>query len=94
MAQQHIDKLGQFIQASIAQEFTDPGHPGIIIAGLPGIRLFIDIHRPEFIAPEDLAKKADSFLSEKCRTAGIQSDKDYKEREQPGKDQQDDGKGS
>src|SRR5580698_1520515 len=61
---QDIYKLRDLIETGVAEERANTGDAGIVPRSPAGIGVIVDIHRPELIAPEGLAKEAYSLLSE------------------------------
>ena len=86
---EHIDQLGQFVQAALSQQPSHPRHPRIIAnledeardlaaaAHLVQHRLGVDNHGAELEAAEVPAVEPDAILLEEHRTRRIQLDRDH-----------------
>lgn len=97
LADEHVEQLGQFVQAGFPQHFPHPGHPGIILQlefrfpFFPGFRIGrqvffqflirIHAHGPELQTGKQLAPLADPLVGENHRAPGIQLDQDGQQQE-------------
>lgn len=54
LPKQDIYELGKFIETGVTHEPAHTGNAGIILGRPPCICIIVDIHGPEFIAPEGL----------------------------------------
>lgn len=83
VSQENVKELRDLIQTGVAKEPADAGDPGITGGSAPAIGVIIDIHGPEFIAPEVPAEKSHTFLFEENRAFGIEPDEHHENGHQP-----------
>ena len=97
LADEHVEQLGQFVQAGFPQHLPHPGHPGIVLQFefgfpfLPGFgicrqiffQFFVRVHAhgAEFQTGEQFPVLADPLVGEDHRAPGIQFDQDSQEQE-------------
>src|SRR6185437_9467483 len=74
LAPQHVEKLGQFVEARPPQEMSDPGDSRIVLARLAHAREIgvLVIHRAELEHPNHPVAKAEPRLAEQDRTLAVQ----------------------
>jgi len=89
LAAEDVDELRELVQAGLAEESAQRGHPGVVLhleqdaAGglvlplqLAELLLGVDDHRPELEDPEQPAAMAAAELAEEDRARRIQADQD------------------
>ena len=69
VAPEHVDELGQLVDARPAQEIPEPGLARVVPGRLHPVGVGVDAHRTEFDAPERLAVLPAALLQEEHRAA-------------------------
>ena len=79
---QDIEKLWKFIQTGMTHEFSDSGDTWIVFYSpcFLFFGLLLDLHGTEFIHPESLIMKANTFLFIDQRTRRGQLDQDTQDQ--------------
>ncbi len=89
IAAQHIEELGQLVEACLAQERPDLGNAFVAARGLFGVRFVVDIHRAKLVAVKKLVFASRTGLLEKNRPPRGELDGQPDNEEQPRENEQD-----
>ena len=94
-AAEHVPELGQLVEAGLAQEAADPGHP-VVVAGRLAAAADVGAlgaHSAELGDDDDPAAGAEAGLAEEDRAGGIEPDRERDHRYQ-GRDREEQEEGS
>ncbi len=77
-----VDELGQLVDAELADECADAGHPGVPLGGEGGaVLLRVVPHAPDLVDREGLSAHPDALLGEDGRPRALQLHGDHREEE-------------
>jgi len=68
VAEQHVDELRQLVDIGLAHDVAPLGLAGVVLCGLQGVGLVVDLHAAELDAGELLAVEAVALLAEEYRS--------------------------
>lgn len=93
LAEEHVEELGHFVQVCFPENPTDAGNAVVVTGSLFEVVPVVDVHAPEFEAPEVLIVAARTLLPEEDRPSRINLNQEGNDGEQPRKHKHDDQEG-
>lgn len=86
---QHVQQLGQLVQAGAAEKGADPRHPSITLGAVGDlVAIFLHPHRAELVDDERLTTQPAALLTEQGGTRRVEPDKQGDEQQQRSEEDQ------
>ena len=76
VADEHIEELRQLVDIVFPDKVAERELAGVVLGGLFAVRILVDVHRAELIAPEGLAVEPRALLLEEHGAGALYLDDD------------------